>query len=262
MRLLAHLSDLHFGRVSLEVVDPLVAAICELRPDVVVISGDLVENATDQEFRDARVFLDRLPQPHIIVPGNHDLAFRNPIRRVYQGLDLYRRYITDDPLPGYRDEEIVILGVNTARRFPIRGGRISEWQVRVIEQRLRGEQVRILVTHHPFDLAEIYPNRELVNRARSAMARLAAVVDLLLAGHMHVGHAGQTAVRYKLSGRSPIFVQAGTATSVHGRGEPNAFNLIRIDRTNVTIEHHHWTNNHFAPAALQRFELAERSMLP
>jgi len=52
-------------------------------------------------------------------------------------------------------------------------------------------------------------------------------IDLLLAGHFHLGHAGHTAVRYKTAGHSAIFVQAGTL-STRERGEPNSFNAIRI----------------------------------
>jgi hypothetical protein len=32
-------------------------------------------------------------------------------------------------------------------------------------------------------------------------------------------------------------VQAGTATSTRGRGEANAFNVLRIERGKVTVEH-------------------------
>src|SRR5256886_16763945 len=41
--------------------------------------------------------------------------------------------------------------------------------------------------------------------------------DLLLAGHLHVGHAGHTAERYQIGNHSALFVQAGTATSTRVR---------------------------------------------
>ena len=114
---------------------------------------------------------------------------------------------------------------------------------RDVEQRLCALDsgiFKILVTHHPFDLPLRFDRSELAGKARLAMGRLAQSVDLLLAGHMHISHAGSTAVRYKLKGRSAIFVQAGTATSTRGRGELNSFNLIRIDSPRLLVEKHQW----------------------
>ena len=45
MRLLAHLSDLHFGRVERGVLDALRSRLWQVRPDLVVVSGDLTQRA-------------------------------------------------------------------------------------------------------------------------------------------------------------------------------------------------------------------------
>ncbi|HWQ52286.1 MAG TPA: metallophosphoesterase [Bryobacteraceae bacterium] len=225
---------------------PLVEAVCDARPDVVVVSGDFVQNGTRPEFEQARAFVEQLPHPLILVPGNHDLPFRNLWRRFRVGLRYYRNYIEPDLEPFLFNGDLALMGVNTARPWLLRGGRIDEGQIRRIEDRLISLDpgvLKILVTHHPFDLAGTYHRRELVGRARMAMGRLAQSVDVMLAGHMHVSHAGHTAVRYKLKGRSAVFVQAGTATSTRGRGEPNAFNLVRIGRPSLVIERHQWQHD-------------------
>src|SRR6202171_469237 len=159
MRTLVHLSDLHFGRVDERVVGPLVAAVNEIKPDLVAISGDLTQRARSEQFREARAFLDRLPQPQIVVPGNHDVPLHNVFARFIQPLAKYKRFITDDLQPVYADEEIVVVGVNTARSVTIKGGRINEEQVAGIREKLCGsseELVKVVVTHHPFDLPEGY----------------------------------------------------------------------------------------------------------
>ena len=260
MTRIAHLSDLHFGRIERAVVDPLIDAIHRVRPDVTIVSGDFVEHGVREEFEAARDFVQRLPVPRILVPGNHDMPFRNLLSRLLTGLELYREYISADLDPFWINHEVAVMGVNTARLWPIRGGRINKDQVHHVERTLCAlspSVTKILVTHHPFDLHESYGHHELVGRARMAMGRLAQSVDILLAGHMHVSHAGHTAVRYQLQGRSAIFVQAGTATSTRGRGEPNTFNLIRVNRPELVIERHQWvvSEQRFYRTSAERFTL-------
>jgi 3',5'-cyclic AMP phosphodiesterase CpdA len=244
MRTLAHLSDLHFGRVDEQLIEPLISAVAEVKPDLVAISGDLTQRARSHQFREARAFLDALPQPQIVVPGNHDVPLHNVFTRFLQPLDKYKRHITDDLQPVYIDEEIAVVGVNTARSLTFKGGRINEDQLARIREELcgaDGEVIKIVVTHHPFDLPEGYSDRDLVGRAQMAMKGLADCgADLFLAGHLHVSHTGHTAKRYNIRGHSALVVQAGTASSTRGRGEANSFNVIRIHRPNITVERMTW----------------------
>jgi len=244
MRTLVHLSDLHFGRVDPKILAPLIKAVSEIKPDLVAVSGDLTQRARSQQFREARTFLEALPQPQIVVPGNHDVPLHNVFSRFLQPLDKYKRYITDDLQPVYADDEIVVVGVNTARSLTVKGGRINEAQVRIVREQLCGSNndlVKAVVTHHPFDLPEGYDDRELVGRAQMAMTGLADCgADLFLAGHLHVSHTGHTAKRYQIRGHSALVVQAGTASSTRGRGEANSFNVIRVNRPEITVERLEW----------------------
>src|SRR5213593_2266921 len=129
MRTLVHLSDLHFGRVDEQIIEPLISAVTQINPDLVAVSGDLTQRARSQQFREARAFLDALPQPQIVVPGNHDVPLHNVFSRFLQPLAKYRRYISEDLQPFFQDEEIAVLGVNTARSLTLKGGRINEEQV-------------------------------------------------------------------------------------------------------------------------------------
>jgi len=244
MRTVVHLSDLHFGRVNPQLLDPLIKAIAEVQPDLVAVSGDLTQRARSHQFREARAFLDALPQPQIVVPGNHDVPLHNPLARFFQPLNKYRQHITDDLQPVYADEQIVVVGVNTARSLTIKGGRINESQVAGLRERfcvLGDEVIKAVVTHHPFDLPEGHDERDLVGRARMAMNLLAECgADLFLAGHLHVGHTGHTAKRYNIRGHSALVVQAGTASSTRGRGEANSFNVVRAQHPEITVERVEW----------------------
>lgn len=244
MRTLLHLSDLHFGRVDHLLVEPLVRAAQALAPDLLVVSGDFTQRARRTEYRAARTFLSRMPQPQLVVPGNHDIPLWDVIRRFASPLGRYRHYISRELMPFYQDDEIAVLGINTARSLTRKYGRINQRQVEEAREalsRARPDVVKIVVTHHPFDLPAGSRSR-LVGRARMAMEGLAkAGLDLLLAGHLHLHHTGLTAQRYQIEGHSALVVQAGTTISTRGRGEANSFNVVRIDRPEIVIEHFVWS---------------------
>jgi 3',5'-cyclic AMP phosphodiesterase CpdA len=259
MRSIVHLSDIHFGRVNPLVISPLIETIEKINPDLVAVSGDLTQRARSHQFKEARAFLDSLPEPQIVVPGNHDVPLHNVFARFLQPLRKYRRHITSDLRPFYHDEEIAVLGVNTSRSLTLKGGRINEEQVAWMRERFfasHAEAVKVVVTHHPFDLPEGHGERKLVGRARMAMEHLASCgADLFLAGHLHVSHTTHSATRYKIKGHSALVVQAGTATSTRGRGEANSFNVIRVDRPHIAVERFEWQpgDNEFALAMTERF---------
>lgn len=263
MRIVVHLSDLHFGALRREIVEPLVGTVCSLRPDLIAVSGDLTQRARRAQFFQARQFLERLPRPQIIVPGNHDVPLYNLLRRFRRPLARYRSYISEETEPMFRDDEIAVLGINTARSLTFKNGRINERQVAQAVARLAPliGVSKIIVTHHPFDLPQEYPDQALVGRARMALAQLTRCgIDLFLAGHHHVGAALPTTLRFNVSGRAALLVQAGTATSMRGRGEMNSFNLLRIERGSIEVERYLWQHAgaRFAPLAAERFERGER----
>lgn len=244
MRTLVHLSDIHFGSVDEAIVKPLIRAISGIKPDLIAVSGDLTQRARTREFEAARAFLDSLPQPQIVVPGNHDIPLHNVLSRFARPLDRYRHYITSDLRPFYADEEITVLGVNTARSLTIKGGRINRTQVEWLREKLCafGDGIiKIVVTHHPFNVPEGYDQRDLVGRARMALGALAECgADVFLAGHLHVSRAGHTAARYEAGGRRALVVQAGTAASTRGRGEVNSFNVVHLRHPDISIERFEW----------------------
>lgn len=244
MKTIVHLSDLHFGRSDPQLVDPLIKTIRDLNPNLIAVSGDLTQRARSHEFQEARAFLDSLAYPKIVVPGNHDVPLYNLYQRFFRPLDKFRRYITDDLHPTFADDDIIVIGVSTARSLVVKGGRINQQQLAHVKEKfcaLPDEAVKILVTHHPFDLPSGYDDRDLVGRAKMAMAGLAECgADLFLAGHLHVSHTGNTAKRYNIQGHSALVVQAGTAISTRGRGEVNSFNLIRLSHSEIVVERLGW----------------------
>lgn len=241
MRKLVHISDIHFGRVDYAVAKKLREKIFEIAPHLTIISGDLTQRARSAEFIEAKEYLDSLPQPQIVVPGNHDIPMHNVFARFATPLDKYKKYITSDLQPFFADEEIAAAGINTARSLTIKDGRINEQQIAEVRRRmcdLPDEMLKVVVTHHPFDLPHNHTQEgDLVDNAEEAMQAFAGCgADVFLSGHLHVSNISQAAGRYKLeSGHNALVVQAGTATSTRGRGEANSFNVIEFEHPQLII---------------------------
>jgi len=265
MKTIAHISDVHFGRTECSVVNSLVEIVNEMRPDLVVVSGDLTQRAKSREFIEAREFLDRLDAPQIVVPGNHDVPLYNVYKRFFQPLHNFRKYITDDLEPFYKDDEMAVAGINTARSLTIKDGRISEGQIDRLRHKLEpldDRHLKIIVTHHPLDLPGGYDEDEIVGRAKELMPKMAECgADIFLSGHLHVSSITNSAHRYRLeNGKAALIIQAGTATSTRGRGEANSFNLIAIDRPFLSVKRYecNLSPNGFALATSEQFTQTER----
>lgn len=244
MRRIIHLSDIHFGRINSQQVSPLLELIHDMDAHLIVISGDLTQRARRSQFLEARAFLDKLPRPYIVTPGNHDIPFYNFFARFFLRLHNYKRFITDDLEPYYEDEEIAVQAINTARSFTFKNGRINPGQIELLQDRFSkvgNDKTKIVVTHHPFDAPAGYQEKQLLGRAKLAMAGLSKCgADLFLAGHLHISHIGNTVKRYTIEGYSGLIVSAGTATSSRLRGEPNAFNVLEIEHPQICIQRYVW----------------------
>ncbi len=241
MKKIVHVSDIHFGRADDVVAGELHEIVSKLSPDLMVVSGDLTQRAKREQFQDAKAFLDRFTFPKIIVPGNHDVPLYNVVERFARPFKNYDEFFTDDHEPWYFDGELAVAGVNTARSLTFKGGRINDEQVEKLRSRL-GELddsvLKIVVSHHPFDLPENFADDDIVGRAKEFMPAIANCgADLFLAGHLHVSAITTSARRYDLEGgRAALVIQAGTATSTRERGQENSFNLLEYERPMLTVK--------------------------
>ena len=72
---IAHLTDTHFGdRPGVtERIERVVDAVATLEPDVVLVTGDVADHGTAEEYAEASTVLGRLSVPVLWCPGNHDV---------------------------------------------------------------------------------------------------------------------------------------------------------------------------------------------
>ena len=230
--LLLQISDPHIG-ADWDGAEPdecllrAVEAVLTLpdRPDALLVSGDLTDNGTPEEYQRVRELLAPLDlQPHVL-PGNHDL--RGPLREAFglpgdgeepvsYAVDLgpLRLVCLDSTIPG-------------AEGGSLDGGRI-EW----LDATLAADPgtPTVVALHHPPLRTEI-PTFERIGLAPESMEALAAVVSShpqvmrIVAGHVHRSIVAELAGRAVVTVPS-TYLQAAldfTAPKLHMRADPPGF---------------------------------------
>ncbi|MBZ0232346.1 MAG: metallophosphoesterase [Deltaproteobacteria bacterium] len=254
MTVVAHLSDPHFGSESPAVAAALVDDLfgrAAPAPSLVIVSGDLTQRAKVHQFRAARAFLDRLPAPYLVVPGNHDIPLYDVWSRFLHPLDRYRANITEDLLPHVVADGLVVVGVNTAHGFTFKDGKVTVEQARAAAEVFAAhpDRFKILVAHHPFVLPAGRPARERVDGAEHALPILHdAGVEVICSGHLHAAHASDTG-GFRDARREILAVHAGTCISTRTRGEPNGYNRLVLDGDRFTVHHRVWDGDRFTESS-------------
>ena len=236
MSRIAHLSDIHFGANDPKIVAAATAWLEARQPDLVIISGDFTQRARNEQFQQASAWLNQLRRAGLIVlpiPGNHDVPLYDVIRRFASPLGRYKRYIDNELCPWFENDDVAVLGLNTARSLTFKDGRINHEQMRMLRDRfaaVAANKTRILVTHHPLFAMPIGSGGELgeaVGHHDDAIRAVSeAGVHVALAGHFHKTYA-EAARKMVETAAGALVIQAGTATSTRLRNdEPQSFNWI------------------------------------
>ncbi|MDE2730990.1 MAG: metallophosphoesterase [Bacteroidota bacterium] len=224
---LAHVSDLHFGRIrDKRVTSALREDIDRQGCDAVVVTGDLTQRARVWQFSAAMRWLHTLRQPMLVIPGNHDVHawWHRPDLRLRDPLRRYQRMVTDDLQPTLEITGLSVLGVNSAYGRTIKGGYCAPGVARRVGEYFAARPedcVKILAVHHPLTQLQ---GLEAAHGGRAVLeAALLAGVDVVCCGHGHIAQV----VRGAHEGL--LISLAGTATSSRWRAPQegaNSWHLI------------------------------------
>lgn len=239
---IAQLSDLHCGSPYFEggLLRSAVDEVLALRPDLVVIGGDITSEGYAQEFREARSYLEPLFELKVVViPGNHDaknvgyLHFSDTFgagdvgEKGDQVLSLAVPYGGDE-----RDQErrISIVALDSSKP-DLAEGEIGRERYPWIRQQFEREaDLRILVLHHHLvPVPGTGRERNTVWDAGDVLQLLSDVgCDIALSGHKHVPHVWLL--------QEVLLVNSGTVSSRRLRGYTRpSYNLIEIDDEMVRV---------------------------
>jgi Icc protein len=226
---IAHISDLHCGGPYFEVnlLERAISEINDLRPEIVVCTGDLTTLGFKHEYLTARQYFDRIEcESLVVVPGNHDS------RNV--------GYVHFEELFGERNSVlrkggVTIVAVDSTEP-DLDHGQIGRGRYRWILDEFLAEpaDLRIFVLHHHLlPVPGTGRERNIVYDAGDAIECLQnAGVHLVLSGHKHVPYA------WKLE--NLFVVNTGTVSSLRLRGNTRpCYNVIEISGSHVAIWRRH-----------------------
>lgn len=249
---IAHVGDIHFGRdADLAQIEELETLLPSLRPDAVVLSGDLTQRARHGEFQAATALVRRLkPIPALIIPGNHDVQWwRSPFGVL--GSDVkyikYRRYFGETLAPTLVLPNLVIAGMLTSYGVSLKSmtfnlndmavkGHLPKREVtrvKAVFSGAPGDAAKVVVVHHNVLRGEISGRMGLARWSTAQRRLLALGADVILCSHDHQEGAGQ------IEGVLPVSTASTHTTRTRG-GRPAAFNLVRVNPGWVQIEFMRW----------------------
>lgn len=220
--------------------------IAARRPDLVAISGDMTQRAKPGQFREAREWVQQISEsslavPTLTVPGNHDVPLYRVWERFFAPLQAYRNHFSDNPTPVFEDDELFVLGLNSARSWAFTNGRVGRRQRQEAIDRLAAapaHKIRLVVVHHSLLPTPRYGSQQILVGARAAVDAFAEHgVEAVLSGHRHQTAVTSSTAYYPKSSPGFLVVQSGTTTSHRGRGCEHR----RCTCNWLTVDQDHWT---------------------
>jgi 3',5'-cyclic AMP phosphodiesterase CpdA len=194
--LIAHISDPHivlpgerlYGRV--ETAEFLARAVAELNrldplPDVVVITGDLVDKGEPAEYGHLRGLIAPLSRPVFVIPGNHDA--REPLRAAFAA----DGYLPQTGFLQYAVEDYPVRLVALDTLIPGEGGgELCADRLAWLDETLAAAPDRptAVMMHHPPFATGIERMDRAGLRGSEAFAAVIArhpQVERILCGHLH-----------------------------------------------------------------------------
>jgi 3',5'-cyclic AMP phosphodiesterase CpdA len=263
-----HVSDLHAGRRETPRLQEALAALAaEVRPEVLLATGDLAHRGRRSQFEAAKRVFEATDIPFLAIPGNHDLPYTFPARFTRPWTEWERSVGPTDPT--YRSETLVVAGLNSARPWRHQSGRLVPARIERAAAELRSAPVgalRVVACHHhlagsPWRAAR---KRPLAARDTVLAGLVAAGAELVVGGHIH--QAG-IALRHEfeaLDGAAAGGIVLATAPGLgrprpHRSGEAQGLLLYEWDRSELAVVTYVWEQGRFIPVARRQFPRANPS---
>lgn len=250
------MAELLSGRASkfrVERIHEVVERAVSLRPDHVLVTGDLTTTALRSEFAQAREALEPLvgdPGFLTVIPGNHDRYTTNSVRtRAFERTFGEFAPSTEYPWLRWLDGRTAILGLDATRSHLSATGRLPERQFLAAKALLEQDDrpARLIVAcHYPVAAPEIYRDelrkKRMVNASEVARWLTGLGPHLYCCGHVHAAWAFHPEA---IPGQLCLNAGAPLLRDPTGR-RPPGFLEIDLGDEAVNVRHHAWTGTEWS----------------
>ncbi len=258
-----HISDLHLGRGATS--GPLTALrelVPGLRPEILVVTGDLTHRGRRVELELARELLESLGLPLLAVPGNHDIPYVLPMRFTRTREEWEHVFGTTEPI--YASDRLAVVGLNSVRPWRQQGGALESSQLERLVPKLEDAPAGALRTaalhHHlaapPWRAAHKRP----VRQRDVVLQRLAAAgVELVLSGHVHQSSVAERREFEVVEHDQRSSIVLATAAGFgrprpQRRGEAVGFNVYESDPETISVVTWSWSGGAFVKVGRRTFQ--------
>lgn len=225
-KVIVQISDIHVGEAEFvpSLLTRCVDEINELKPDIVIVTGDLTGMGYRREYETVKNYLTPIKCKNIIIqPGNHDS--RNVGYMHFEDL-IGQRYSS------FKKDSLEIVAADSSEP-DLDNGQIGREYYKWIKNEFIGtgeQEYRIFAMHHHLiPIPQTGRERNIVNDAGDVLEVLVdAGVDMVLCGHKHVPYIWRFEDMY--------IITAGTVSCLRLRGkiEPN-YNIIYIKEDKIDV---------------------------
>ncbi len=246
---IVHCSDLHFGSgFQPQRADDLLEHINEVKPDLVVVSGDLTMRARSEQFSAAREFLLQIEAPLLVIPGNHDVPLYDLWKRVTSPFANYKQYIADLNSGPVKLRHVALFGMNTVNPRSHQRGKFRILELLELERwtKEQGDQTwKLAVVHQHFANIPGHERPGAFRLGELVLNRMSAAgIHAVLHGHVHYHHVASSAEFFPTMERPVVLVCSGTPTSLRTRGDvpTNNFNILHFYRDYFEVHQCDWVD--------------------
>lgn len=225
---IAHISDIHVGSPHFvpNLMNRVITEVNELKPDLIVCTGDITDAGLRGEFKTAAAYLEQFESRLVAVPGNHDSKNVGYVH--FEELIGPRHWRVD--LPG----DVTLVGVDSSEP-DLNDGQVGRERYPWIMDNFSGDaRLKIYVHHH-----HLLPVPG-TGRERSTVADAGDLLEVLIRSGVNLALTGHKHVPYVWRLENIYIANAGTCSSLKLRGHTRpAYNVIEYNDDELKIIQKH-----------------------
>lgn len=145
---IAIFSDVHVtpGNANDKALREAVEDVNKRAVDLVIVSGDLTNEGSDEQIVNVKSILDKVKHPMVVIPGNHENNWSQSATKTFIDVFGSDRFVTEI-------DSLVIIGINCGPYMKMGDGHIKQedlhWLKKTLDERVTPGKRVLSINHYP-----------------------------------------------------------------------------------------------------------------